>query len=257
MILCLDIGNTHIYGGVFVGKKIKLRFRYPSLSPCTSDTFGLFLKNVLRENKLDPDSVKAISISSVVPSMDYSVNAACIKYFSITPLELKPGTKTGLNINTKNPLELGADRIANSVGAMHQFPNRNLIIMDLGTATTICVVTKDNSYLGGAILPGLKTSMEALCQNAEKLSPVDIVRPKKVLGKTTATNMQSGIYYGQLGATKEIVSRLKAEVFPGEETLTIGTGGYAYFFEKEDLFDVNVPDLVLQGVYLVWERNSK
>lgn len=257
MILCLDIGNTHIYGGVFSGKKIKLRFRYPSRSLLTSDTFGLFLRDVLRENKVKPESIEAICLSSVVPSLDYSVNAACIKYFSITPLELKPGTKTGLNINTKNPLELGADRIANSVGAMHQFPNKNLIIIDLGTATTICVVTKDGSYLGGAILPGLKTSMEALCQNAEKLSLVDIVRPKKVLGKTTATNIQSGIYYGQLGATKEIVSRLKTEVFPGEEVLTIGTGGYAYFFEKEDLFEMNIPDLVLQGIYLVWEKNSK
>ena len=256
MILCLDVGNTHIYGGTFVNDEIALTFRYPSLSPCTSDTFGLFLKNVLRENHLQPEKVAAICISSVVPSLDYSITAACIKYFDINPVMLKPGIKTGLKLSIKNPLELGADRIANGIAATEQFPNKDLIIIDFGTATTVCAVSKDKAYLGGSILPGMKTSMQSLSANAEKLSSVDIIRPQMTLGKTTTANVQSGIYYGQLGAIKEITRRFRQEVFNNQPVLTIATGGYTHLFEQEQLFDVTVPDLVLQGLYKVWQKND-
>ena len=124
MILCVDIGNSHIFSGLFVNNDIKLRFRYPSDHSCTSDLLGLFFKNALRENGLDPSEVKAICLSSVVPSLDYSVVSAFAKYFSLTPLELKPGVKTGLKLDIKNPLTLGADRIANAVAALHYFPNK-------------------------------------------------------------------------------------------------------------------------------------
>ena len=255
MILCLDVGNTHIFSGLFVDHEIKLRFRYPSQQQCTSDMLGLFLKNALRENGFDPSLVKAICLSSVVPSLDYSVMAACVKYFSITPLEIKPGVKTGLKLDIKNPLELGADRIVNAVAALHQFPNKNIIVIDFGTATTICAVSKQRVYLGGAILPGFKISMESLFQNTAKLSYVEIVKSENALGKTTITNIQSGLYYGQLGAVKEIIHRYKTHVFSNEESVVLATGGYAQLFENENLFSLNVPDLILHGLHLIWEKN--
>lgn len=254
MLLCLDVGNTHIYAGVFMGEEIKLRFRYPSKSSFTSDTFGLFLKNVLRENAIEPQSIKGIAISSVVPALDYSISAACMKYFSITPLELKPGIKTGLKLDIKNPLELGADRIANAIAACHFYPNKNLLAVDFGTATTICAITKQKTYLGGAILAGLKISMEALFQNAAKLASVEIIEPENPLGKTTKTHIQSGLYYGQLGAIKELIHQYQTHIFFDEPALVIATGGYAYLFEKEKLFDHISPDLILHGLRLVWGK---
>ena len=257
MILCLDIGNTHIYGGLFIEHEIGLRFRYPSSHLCTSDTLGLFLRNVLRENDFVPDAVEAISICSVVPSLDYTVNSACRKYFKLTPIALKPGTKTGVKLAIKNPIELGADRLANAVAALAKYPDKNIIIADFGTATTLCALSTKKEYLGGAILPGLKLMMGSLSQNAAKLSAVDIVKPDTALGKTTATNIQAGLYYSQLGAIKEIIRELKQETFSGQDVTLISTGGYAHLFRSENIFDDNIPDLVLDGLYLVWQKNLR
>jgi type III pantothenate kinase len=256
MMLCLDIGNTHIFAGVFMEDDIKFRFRYPSKQPCTSDQFGLFLKSALRENNVNPKEIKSICISSVVPSLDYSIISACIKYFGITPLELKPGIKTGLQLNVKNPLEIGADRIANAVAAVHQFPNKDIIVVDFGTATTLCAISKDKVYLGGVIIPGVKVSMDALYQSTAKLFPVDILKPEQVLGKTTTANIQSGLYYGQLGAVKEIMQRISQEYFMDDQVLIVATGGYAHLFADEGLFSINFSDLVLYGLKIIWEKNS-
>jgi len=256
MIICLDIGNTHIYGGLFDGDKIKLRFRYPSTMSCTSDTFGLFLIDVLEKNSLAPLSVNAISICSVVPELNYSVTAACKKYFSVNPLMLKAGVKTGLKLNTKNPLEIGADRIANSIAAIHHFPKRNIILVDFGTATTVCTISNEGSYLGGAILPGFKLSMKALSTHAAKLLDVDIITPETALGKTTASNIQSGLFYGQFGGVKEIIRRITESVFQKNPPLLIATGGYAHLFESEKYFATIIPDLVLHGLKIAWEKNS-
>lgn len=256
MIICLDIGNTHIYGGVLKENEIKLRFRYPSTFPCTSDTFGIFLKDVLEKNSVDSTSIQAISLCSVVPSLDYSIVSACKKYFNITPLELKPGVKTGVKLAIKNPLELGADRLANAVAAVNAFPNKNIIVVDFGTATTLCTITKDKTYIGGAILPGLKLSMESLSSKAAKLAAVEIVAPTDVLGKSTEVQLQSGLYYGQLGAIKELTQQIIQTSLANEETLLLSTGGYAHLFEKAAFFTVNMPDLVLHGLRLIWEKNQ-
>jgi type III pantothenate kinase len=256
MIICLDIGNTHIYGGVFKKGDVVLRFRYPSTSPSTSDIFGLFLRDVLDKNGLDFKQVQSIAIASVVPILDYSIVAACKKYFSVTPLELKPGVKTGLRLDIKNPVELGADRIANSVAAIDRFPHKNIIIVDFGTATTVCAIAKEKVYVGGAILPGFKVSIEALSQKAAKLLGVDIIAPESALGKSTETQLQSGLFYGQLGAIKEIVHKISKIAFPADPPILISTGGYAHLFEKEGLFSDNLPDLVLEGLRLILEKNS-
>ncbi|GJM06444.1 MAG: type III pantothenate kinase 2 [marine bacterium B5-7] len=255
MKLCIDIGNTHVFGGVFDQTDLRFRFRYPTSQATTSDQFGLFLKGVLRENQCDPNAIDAIGISSVVPSLDYSIIAACIKYLGITPTQLKPGIKTGLRIEVKNPVELGADRIANAVAALAQFPNKHLLILDFGTATTLCAINKKGAYLGGSIMPGMKISMQALNDNAAKLSPVDILKPTKALGQTTISNIQSGLYYGQLGALRELITRISQEAFPDEKPVVLATGGYAHLFAEENLYDVHLQDLVLHGMRLILERN--
>jgi len=255
MILCFDIGNSHIFGGVFEGNKITLRFRYNSNQIGTSDQLGLFFLEVLKANGIDPLNLQHIAICSVVPSLDYTFNSACVKYLKMKPFILQSGVKTGLKLAVKNPLEVGSDRIANGIAAIDQFPDKNIIVIDYGTATTHCAFSKDKEFLGGTIAPGIKISMEALTHNTAKLPAVEIVKPKETLGKTTITNIQSGIYYCQLGASKSIIENFTHEVFQGEKPIVIGTGGFSHLFKQEKLFDTIIPDLVLFGLKIALLKN--
>lgn len=255
MILCLDVGNSHVYGGVFKQDEIVLRFRHTS-GTATSDELGIFLKSVLRENHLSPDEIKRIGICSVVPQLDYSLRSACIKYFSIEPFFLQSGVKTGLNIKYRNPSDVGADRIANAIAAISLFPSHPLIIIDFGTATTFCIVDAHRTYFGGAILPGVRLSMEVLSHRTAKLPPVDLVRVDEVIGRSTIESIQSGLYFGALGAAKEIVERVKKTMFRQEKVLVLATGGFAPFFEHEKLYDHLLPDLVLQGIKIAMTLNQ-
>ena len=254
MLLCLDVGNSHIYGGLFKNDEICLRFRHPS-KVSTSDELGVFLKMVLRENSFNPAEVNRIAICSVVPQLEYSLRAACIKYFSITPFFLQSGVKTGLNIKYNNPKDVGADRIANAIAASNRFPNTNLIIIDFGTATTFCVVSSNKVYLGGAILPGLQLAVDALAKNTAKLPPIEIVKLDKAVGASTIESMQSGIFYGSLGASLELIRRIKHERFANQDALVVATGGFASLYTNHNLYDQHVPDLVLQGVKIAAEMN--
>lgn len=256
MILCLDVGNTQLHGGVFEGEKLLFQFRKTSKDQSSSDEYGIFLRTVLRENGVDPKKISRISLCSVVPSVVHSLRNACIKYFAITPFVLQTGVKTGLKIKYKNPAEVGSDRIANSIAAVSQYPNQNIIIIDFGTATTICVINKNKEYLGGCILPGIRISMEALESKTAKLPRVDIIKKSSVIGQTTIDSIQSGLYFGQYGMVKEIVERSKTEAFPNEECLVIGTGGFSSLFDKEGLFDKIIQDLVLRGISAATELNS-
>lgn len=260
MILSLDVGNTTIHGGVFDNESLKFQFRRTSEFRASSDELGVFLRSVLRENGVDPNSITQIAICSVVPDAIYSLRGACIKYFNITPFLLQAGVKTGLKIKYRNPLEVGADRIANAIGATQLYPNENLIIIDFGTATTFCAVNKEKEYLGGVILAGLRISMEALEQKTAKLPPVEIVQLKQTLGRSTVESIQSGLYFGQIGMVKEIRDRLTEECFADdqgpEKTRVIATGGFAGLFDKAGLFDVIIPDLVLKGLNIALRMNS-
>jgi type III pantothenate kinase len=251
MILLLDVGNSQIFGGLVENhssQKILFRFRKSSKTNSSSDEYGLFLKDVIRENGFDPKNVTEIAICSVVPDLMHSLKGACQKYFGLTPFILQAGVKTGLKIKYKNPLEVGADRIANSIGAVARYPDKNLIIVDLGTATTFCAISKDRDYLGGAILAGLKISAEALESKTAKLPSVEIIPPELALGKGTVESIQSGLYFGHLGAMKELIARFTHEVFQGQKPFVIGTGGFSRLFERERIFDVEIPDLVLLGM---------
>jgi type III pantothenate kinase len=262
MILSLDVGNTTIHGGVFDAGHLKIQFRRTSEFRASSDELGVFLRGVLRENDIDPKRITQIAICSVVPDAIHSLRGACVKYFNINPFLLQAGVKTGLKIKYRNPLEVGADRIANAIAGTHIYPSRNLIIIDFGTATTFCAINGDKEYLGGVILPGLKISMEALETRTAKLPPVEIVSfsLKHALGRSTVESIQSGLYFGQIGMVREIKTRLSDECFNVDnktsQPLVLATGGFAGLFDKEGLFDAIIPDLVLKGLNIALELNA-
>ena len=250
-VMCLDIGNTNIYGGVFSDETIQLQFRYPSSYVFTSDQLGVFFKQVLQENQQNPKDIKAVSIASVVPSLNYSVRSAFIKYFDIEPKFIDAKIKTDLIIACDSPLEVGADRIANAIAVLDLFPKKNIIIVDLGTATTFEAISHKKEYLGGAIIPGIYTSMKALHENTAQLPPVNITQPSTVVGKNTVTNIQSGLYFSHLGAIREITKKIAEEVFHNKNVVILGTGGFSYLFTNEHVFSKTIPDLVLHGLRLI------
>lgn len=275
MILCLDVGNTTIHAGVYStstpggsfsppggpGPKLLAQFRRTSEFRASSDEIGLFMLSALRENGVAPEKISRIAICSVVPDAVYSIRGACQKYFQQVPFLLQAGVKTGLKIRYRNPLEVGSDRIANSIAAVERFPNRDLIIVDFGTATTFCAIGRDKEYLGGVIIAGIRISMEALETKTAKLPSVEILPVKNALGRSTVESIQSGLYFGQVGTVKEIRDRITAECFSphgaqSEKPVTIATGGFAGLFETEELFDHVIPDLVLRGLYLATEMNK-
>lgn len=256
MILTLDVGNSQIFGGVYEKEKLKLRFRRTSKNGGSSDEVGIFLRSVLKENNFDPSQVTHIAMCSVVPDVVYSIRNACKKYFNINPFVLQAGVKTGLKINYRNPLEVGADRIANSIAATNLYPKKDLLIVDLGTATTFCAITKEKDYMGGSIVAGLRLNMESLENQTAKLPSVEIIQMKEALGRSTVESIQSGLYFGHLGTMRELISRMSNECFAGEKPFVIGTGGFSSLFEKEKIFDVTHPDLVLQGLMYALKMNS-
>ena len=260
MILSLDVGNTQVFGGVFEGpmgfEKMLISFRRSSKQGSSSDEVGVFLRMVIRENGIDPTKIKQIVLCSVVPEVIYSLRGACQKYFNITPFILQAGVKTGLRIKYRNPLEVGADRIANAIAGTYLYPNQHLILVDLGTATTFCAISKVRDYLGGSIIAGLKLGMEALEAKTAKLPSVEIMAKNEVLGQSTVESLQSGLYYGHLGAMREIIIRLTEECFKGEKPFVIGTGGFSSLFEKEKIFNAIIPDLVLKGNLIALQMNS-
>ncbi len=257
MTLTLDVGNSQIFGGVFISGDLKFRFRHNSKNGASSDEIGIFLKSVLRENGVEPESIKKIVLCSVVPDVVHSLRNACIKYFNISPFLLQAGVKTGLKIKYRNPLEVGADRIANAIAASHFYPNKNLLIVDLGTATTFCAITKEKEYLGGAIVAGMRLSMESLEAKTAKLPTVEIVAAKEALGRSTVESIQSGLYWGHVGIIKELCCKIQKECFDGEKPFVIGTGGFSSLLESEKLFDVILPNLVLDGLFIALKMNPE
>lgn len=255
MILCLDVGNTQIYGGAFDGDKLLFRFRKHSSQYDSSDEYGLFLRSVLRENDIDPRSVQKIAICTVVPDVLHSLKNACAKYFSLTPFVLQAGVKTGLQIKYRNPVDVGSDRIANAIAVIDKFPQKDAIIVDFGTAITLCAISSKAEYLGGVILPGLRLSMSSLETNTAKLPAVEILKPKTCLGRSTVESIQSGLYFGSYGAVKSCIDQIRKECFDNSAPVVIGTGGMASLFENTNLFDHEVPDLVLIGLHKAIHMN--
>ncbi|HRO68348.1 MAG TPA: type III pantothenate kinase [Pseudobdellovibrionaceae bacterium] len=257
MILALDVGNTQMYGGVFEGDRMRASFRRNSMQGSSSDEIGIFLRSVLRENNIDPASIKHIALCSVVPDVVYSLRGACRKYFDKDAFLLQAGVKTGLKIKYRNPSDVGADRISNAIAGAHLYPNKNLIIVDLGTATTFDVVSADREYLGGAIIAGMKLCMQSLETKTAKLPSVEIISPSEALGRSTVESIQAGLYYGHVGQIRELCDRLTKECFGKNRPMIVGTGGFASLFEREKIFDVILPDLVLKGLLISLQMNTE
>ena len=220
----------------------------------TSDEYGVLIKSLFDASNISLSVVDAIIVSSVVPAVMHSLENFCRKYCNISPMVVGPGIKTGLNIKYEDPKMVGADRIVNAVAAISKY-NCPVIIIDFGTATTYCAVSKKGEYIGGAISPGMKISSEALFQKASKLPRVELVTPETVICKDTVSAMQAGIIYGYAGQVEKIVGLMKKEL-EDEETLVIATGGLANMISQEtNAIDVIDPNLTLEGLRIIYEKN--
>ena len=254
MLLVFDIGNTNMVLGVYDGENLVRDWRINTDLNKTSDEYGVLIKSLFDASNISLSVVDAIIVSSVVPAVMHSLENFCRKYCNISPMVVGPGIKTGLNIKYEDPKMVGADRIVNAVAAISKY-NCPVIIIDFGTATTYCAVSKKGEYIGGAISPGMKISSEALFQKASKLPRVELVTPETVICKDTVSAMQAGIIYGYAGQVEKIVGLMKKEL-KDEETLVIATGGLANMISQEtNAIDVIDQNLTLEGLRIIYEKN--
>lgn len=254
MILTLDIGNTNIKTALFDGDKMVQYWRITTNRNMSSDEYGILLANLFRHNGLEMSIVTGIIMSSVVPSVNFTIEHMCKNYFGFEPMHVAPGVKTGINIRYDNPRELGSDRIANAVAAWELYGGP-CIFIDFGTATTYGVMSAKGEFLGGAICPGLKLSAEALVDKAAKLPKFELTKPDSVIARNTIANLQSGIVYGYVGQVIYLIRKMKEEL-SAPDAKVIATGGMAVLIASET-DQINVLDglLTLKGLRLIYEKN--
>ena len=254
MLLVLDVGNTQTVIGVFLKDQLLASWRVATDCRKTVDEYGMMLKSLFADSKLDPGQIQRAVIANVVPPLTGLFEKVVEKYFSAPALVVGPGIKTGLSIKMENPREIGADLIVNAVAGISIY-GPPLIIIDFGTATTFCAVGPGGDYLGGAIAPGLNITSEALFQHAAELPHVRLMKPKYVIGKNTVSGMQSGLIYGYIGLVEGMISRMKAEM--NCEVKVIATGSLAELIVKETkLVDITNLCLTLEGLRLISEFNK-
>ena len=257
MILTLDIGNTNIKCALFEDDTLKKAWRMATDRHKTHDEYGVLLMMFLNHAGYEAGDVEGIILSSVVPTINYTIEHMIDDYFGIEPLQVVPGIKTGINIRYDNPQALGADRICNAVAAQRYYGGP-CIFIDFGTATSFGVISKKGEFLGGAICPGVKMSSEALTERAAQLPKVELVKPDSVIQRNTITNMQAGIVYGYVGQVDYIVRKMKAEIGGSEHIRVIATGGMARMIASEtSTIDIIDGQLTLKGLRLLYERNAK
>jgi len=254
MLLAIDVGNTNVTVGVFEGEKLKASWRLEADVNRLADEYGVLMVNLLGHGGISSEQIDAAAIASVVPDLDSIFEAVCRRYFSVRPLMVSAGVRTGLRILYDSPREVGADRVADAVAAIKLY-SPPLILVDLGTATVFDAISKDGDYLGGAIAPGLVIAAEALFQRAARLYRVELARPTSAIGRNTVAAVQSGVIYGYVGLVESIVRRFKEEL--GGEAKVVATGGWAELVAQEtDVIDVVDTDLTLMGLRFIYEMNS-
>lgn len=253
MLLAIDIGNTNVVLGVFDGEKLVENWRVGTNTQITADEYAMIFKDLFNFAGLEFKQVTGVIISTVVPPILPVMVEMSRKYFGLAPMIVTHEIKTGITIRYDNPKEVGADRIVNAAAAYKLFGGP-LIIVDFGTATTFCAVTKEGEYLGGAITPGVKISAEALFQRASKLPRVELTKPAKVIGADTISAMQAGIIYGYAGLVDGIVERMKKEL--SDDARVIATGGLAELVSPETkTIQEIMPHLTLEGLRLLFDIN--
>jgi type III pantothenate kinase len=253
MLLAIDIGNTNVVLGVFNEDKLIENWRVGTNSKITPDEYAMIFKDLFGFAGLEFKHITGVIISTVVPPLLPVMIEMSRKYFRIEPMVVTHEIKTGITIKYDNPKEIGADRIVNAA-AGYKIYGGPIIIVDFGTATTFCAVTKGGEYLGGAITPGVKISAEALFQRASKLPRVELTKPPKVIGADTISAMQSGIIYGYAGLVDGIVGRMKKELSP--DAKVVATGGLAELIAPETKTIQELkPHLTLEGLRFLYSIN--
>ncbi len=253
MLLAIDIGNSHVVLGVFDGDRLAHSWRVGTKTSITTDEYAMILKDLFGFTGLEFSAIDGIIISSVVPPLLPTMSEMSRTYFRLEPMIVTNELATGIALRYDNPREIGADRIVNAA-AGYRLYGGPLIIIDFGTATTFCAITKLGEYLGGAIVPGLRISAEALYQRAAKLPRVELAAPQRVIGRDTVSAMQAGIIFGYAGLVDGIVDRMKRELSP--DARVIATGGLAGMVAAETTsIDEVRPELTLEGLRLLFEMN--
>ncbi len=258
MILCIDIGNTNIKYAVFDGNEIKGSFRVSSRHTRTADEYGATLMNLLASKEIDRRDIKGIIMSSVIPSLNYTISHMCEYFFGVTPMIVGAGIKTGINVKADNPKEVGADIIANCVGAFTKYGDgKPMIVIDFGTATTFDVLTGSGELIGVVIAPGIKTSLEGLVSNTAQLPMIELEAPKSAIPKNTQTAMRAGIIFGFAGLVENIVKKIRTELKLDHISVT-ATGGMGEIIAKEVSCITRIDRLLtLEGLKKLYEINEK
>jgi type III pantothenate kinase len=258
MLLALNVNNTNTVIALYplrdghVGE-LRITWRISTRHAQTADEYGILVRNLLQGEGVQSSDITGIVIASVVPPVDWILRQFSERYFGQKPVFIEPGIKTGLPIRTDNPGEVGADRVANCVGAFEEYGGP-CIVVDFGTATNFDVISHKGEFLGGAIAPGLNISAEALFARAARLPRVEIKRPAKIIGTNTVDNLQIGLFYGHIGLVDSILERMIAEL--GRETVCIATGGLAHLIANDSKYISQINDtLTLDGLRIIYERN--
>lgn len=254
MILVIDVGNTNMTLGVYDGQELKATFRMTTKQPRTSDEYGVFITQLLRNKGIEASALDGSIIASVVPDVMHSLNGALVRYTNTKPLNVGPGIKTGIRIITEDPRAIGADRIVDAVAAYEKYGGPVLVI-DFGTATTYDLITERGEFSAGITAPGIRISSEALWRQTAKLPNIEIRKPKSILAQETITSMQAGLVYGQIGQTEYIVRKVKEE--SGIRGLrVVATGGLGRLIADEtDAIGIYDSCLTLEGLRIIYEKN--
>lgn len=254
MLLTIDIGNTNITLGGYMGEELMFISRLATDIRMTADQYALQIKDIVTLRGCDWGDIEDAIISSVVPIVGSAISRAIEFITGKAPMVLGPGVKTGLNIKIDNPAQLGADLAAGAVGAMGKYPTP-CVIIDMGTATTLSVLDKEGAFVGGAIAAGIRSTLDALSTNTAQLPFINLQAPDSVVGTNTVSSMQSGLILGAAAMLDGMIDRIEEEI--GELASVIATGGLAEMVvencRREIVIDNN---LLLDGLYKIYKKNS-